>query len=203
MLERPANWRAGICGLGHDTAVAPCLHANASNAHPFWQVSVLQKTAQLGLVFTLSVQQLAAVVSNSARVPVVASSTKEVGTPNHLCWVRNVSEFTRSMCEFAVGQSTYACLVTGAKPCLEELGHHRCADRLFPFSPVGDSRPFRHPARRSTATQSNERTSRTASGAASAPLAEPSSSRGTSTAVPSPVCAATSSLSHDHQAKRG
>ena len=65
------------------------------------------------------------------------------------------------MCEFAVGQSTFPCLVTGAKPCLEELGHHRCADRLFPFSPVGDSRPFRHPARRSTATQSNERTSRT------------------------------------------
>ena len=142
-------------------------------------------------------------MSNSARVPVVALSTKEVGTPHPLCWVRNVPEFTRSMCEYAVGQSTSACLVTGAKLCLEELGHHRRADRLFPFSPVGDSRPFRHPVRRSAATQSNERTSRTASGATSAPLAEPSSSRGTSTAVPSSVCAATSSLSHDHQAKRG
>ena len=84
------------------------------------------------------------------------------------------------MCEFAVGQSTSACLVTGAILYLEELGHHRRADRLFPFSPVGDTRPFTHPARRSAATQSNEHLSyrvwcrlRTAGRSAPPPAASP------------------------------
>ena len=43
VLQRPAKWREGNRALGHDTAVAPCLHAHASSVHPSWQVSVLQK----------------------------------------------------------------------------------------------------------------------------------------------------------------
>ena len=53
------------------------------------------------------------------------------------------------MCECAVGQSTSACRVTEPPPPRQSS---------FPLLPVSDSRPFRHAACRSGATQSNERT---------------------------------------------
>ena len=67
VLQRVAKWRAGSRALGHDTAVAPCLHAHTSSAHPLWQVSVLHN------------------LHRQVGVPVVASSTTEVGTSHRHC----------------------------------------------------------------------------------------------------------------------
>ena len=122
----------------------------------------------------------------------------EVGTSHPLCQVRHVTEFTRSMCECAAEQSTSACRVTGAQICHEELGHHRRANRLFPFFPSatqdlsGTGRAAAPQQCRTNAPLS------TASGAASALTAKPSSQ-------PRNLhCCALVGLrhSHDHQAKR-
>ena len=154
--------------------------------------------AQLGLAFTLSDEHLAAVVSKSAGVSFVASSTKEVHFvksdmyPSSPAPCANVQPGSPHLpAESREHNFVMKSWATTAAPIV-----------FFPSLPwetqnlSGTGRAAAPQHSRTNAPLS------TASSAASAPPAKPSSSRGTSTTVHSSACAATCSLSHDHQAKR-